>query len=219
MTQPLTIDYYTDVLCVWAWIAQARIDELNKKLNSKIEINYYFIDVFGDVPTKMETQWGGKGGYIGFSEHVQNSVSGFTDAPVNPIVWTKTRPVTSGNVHLVIKAIQLMYDKKTSIEMALLFRKAFFIDALDIGSIDVLMGIVSRNGLDIKTIEACLRDGSAMAALMSDYQQSKKMSLKGSPSYVIDGGRQVLYGNVGYRVILANIEELLHRPSDEASWC
>ena len=35
----------------------------------------------------------------------------------------------------------------------------------------------------------------------------------------LDGGRQTLFGNVGYRVISANIEELLHQPSGEASWC
>ena len=29
MNKPLMIDYYTDSLCVWAWIAQRRIDEFN----------------------------------------------------------------------------------------------------------------------------------------------------------------------------------------------
>jgi predicted DsbA family dithiol-disulfide isomerase len=219
MTQQLSIDYYTDVLCVWAWIAQRRIDELNKKLQSKIEINYYFMDVFGDVPTKMNTQWEKKGGYVGFAEHVQKSVSGFEDVPINSKIWTEVRPVTSANVHLIIKAIQLTCDKNKSIDMALKFRKAFFIDALDIGSIEVLMTIVKENGIDANKIEASLRDGSAMAGLMCDYQQSKQRHIKGSPSYVIDGGRQILYGNVGYRVLLANIEELLNNPSGEASWC
>jgi predicted DsbA family dithiol-disulfide isomerase len=54
---------------------------------------------------------------------------------------------------------------------------------------------------------------------MSDYQQAKQNAIKGSPSYVIDGGRQTLYGNVGYRVLSANIEELLKNPANEASWC
>ena len=103
--------------------------------------------------------------------------------------------------------------------MALKFRKAFFVDALDIGSIEVLMTLVKANGIEGNKIESCLRDGSAMAALMHDYQQSKQINIKGSPSYVIDGGRQILYGNVGYRVLLANIEELLKSPSGEASWC
>jgi hypothetical protein len=33
-------------------------------------------------------------------------------------------------------------------------------------------------------------------------------------------GRQVLTGNVGYRVIEANVRELLRQPSDDqSSWC
>ena len=31
MSSPLDVDYYTDVLCVWAWIAQHRIDEIEKE--------------------------------------------------------------------------------------------------------------------------------------------------------------------------------------------
>jgi hypothetical protein len=32
-------------------------------------------------------------------------------------------------------------------------------------------------------------------------------------------GRQILYGHVGYRVLNANIEELLSHPENKASWC
>jgi len=33
-------------------------------------------------------------------------------------------------------------------------------------------------------------------------------------------GHQLLYGNVGYRLIEANVRELLHNPeAGEASWC
>jgi predicted DsbA family dithiol-disulfide isomerase len=219
MDKPLIIDYYTDVLCVWAWIAQRRIDELNEKLAPKIELQYYYVDIFGDVPTKMNTQWEQKGGYVGFAEHVQKSASIFEDAPISSKVWTEVRPATSANAHLVLKAIEVTYDKNKSIDMALKFRTAFFMDALDIGNLEVLCGLVKANGLSEEKINASIHDGSAMATLMHDYQKSKQQSIKGSPSYVIDGGRQTLYGNVGYRVLLANIEELLKHPADEASWC
>jgi hypothetical protein len=36
---------------------------------------------------------------------------------------------------------------------------------------------------------------------------------------VLNEGRQHLNGNVGYRVIEANVRELLHKPADEMSWC
>ena len=40
-----------------------------------------------------------------------------------------------------------------------------------------------------------------------------------SPSLVMNEGRQHLNGNVGYRVIEANVHELLRKPVDEMSWC
>jgi predicted DsbA family dithiol-disulfide isomerase len=219
MNKPLIIDYYTDILCVWAWIAQRRIDELNQKLEHKIELQYYYVDIFGDVPTKMDTQWKQKGGYVGFSEHVKQSASVFEDATVNSKIWTEVRPATSANAHLVLKAVEITYDKNKSVDMAIKFREAFFINAEDIGNLDVLCDLVKSSGLDQNIINTSIHDGSAMAALMQDYQKSKHQSIKGSPSYVIDGGRQILYGNVGYRVLLANVEELLKNPTGEASWC
>ncbi len=219
MDKPIVIDYYTDILCVWAWIAQRRIDELNQSLENKIELRYYYVDIFGDVETKMDTQWESKGGYDGFAEHVKKSASVFEDAPVNAKIWTEIRPATSANAHLVLKAIEITYDKNKSIAMALKFREAFFINAEDIGSLDVLYNLIQSSGLKQEIINKSIHDGSAMAALMQDYQTSKLQSIKGSPSYVIDGGRQTLYGNVGYRVLLANVEELLKNPIGEASWC
>jgi len=219
MKKPLNIDYYTDILCVWAWIAQRRIDELNQNFGSEIELQYHYVDVFGDVPTKMNTQWDNKGGYSGFAEHVQKSASAFKDAPINSKIWKEVRPNTSANAHLVLKAVEVAYDKSKSIDMALKFREAFFISAMDIANLDVLFNLVKTNGLDQITIKKKIHDGSAMSALMHDYQKSKNHSIKGSPSYVLDDGRQTLYGNVGYRVLFANIEELLKSPLDEASWC
>ncbi len=53
-------------------------------------------------------------------------------------------------------------------------------------------------------------DGSAYAALTDDYQERERLGVSGSPTFVLNEGRQRLYGNVGYRVIEANVQELLH---------
>ena len=46
------------------------------------------------------------------------------------------------------------------------------------------------------------------------------MRIEGSPSFVLNEGRQKLYGNIGFRLIEDNIHELLLAPrADEASWC
>jgi predicted DsbA family dithiol-disulfide isomerase len=101
MNQPLVIDYYTDILCVWAWVDQRRIEELNRQLGDNIELRYHYVDVFGDVAKKMDAQWKQRGGYVGFAEHVQESAATY-DVPVSPKIWAEIRPATSGNAHLVL---------------------------------------------------------------------------------------------------------------------
>ena len=46
---------------------------------------------------------------------------------------------------------------------------------------------------------------------MHDYQLAREYQIKGSPTFVMNEGRQVLFGNVGYRVLRTNIEELLNQ--------
>jgi len=219
MNHKVTIDYYSDVLCVWAWIAQKRLDELNKNLVDKIEIRYHYMDIFGDSKEKMDLQWANKGHFNGFSEHVLEAAKPYPDAVISVDIWKKVKPTTSANVHLILKSIELQYGTKISADMAKVFRKSFFINLQDISNLNVLYQLADKNDLDSSLIKEFINNGKALALLMTDYQQAQKLSLKGSPTYIIDNGRQVLFGNVGYRVLLANIEEQLNRPISEASWC
>ena len=215
----MIIDYFSDVLCVWAWIAQRRINELNDQFGENIEWRHHYIDVFGDTEKKMQQQWSDRGLYDGFAEHVVGSVSDFDDITVADTIWTKVRPTTSANAHLILKAVELAYNAQQAAEFTLIIREAFFIRAQDISSLDILFALAGEIDLNEVLLKQVINDGRAIAALMSDYQAAKNLNIKGSPSYVMDGGRQTLYGNVGYRVLHANIEELLKQPEDEASWC
>ena len=213
------IEYFTDILCVWAWIAQRRIDELISQFGETIELRCHYVDVFGDTAGKIQGQWADRGLYEGFSEYVVNSATPFEDAQTNPRIWSEVRPVTSANAHLILKATEISYGDKASVDLALALRRSFFVEATDIGEISVLYDLMEREGLSKEPISEAVNCGSAIAALMGDYQKARTQMIKGSPSYVLDNGRQTLYGNVGYRVLQANIEELLKRPESEASWC
>jgi predicted DsbA family dithiol-disulfide isomerase len=68
-------------------------------------------------------------------------------------------------------------------------------------------------------IEQQLDDGRALAALWEDYLETQRLKLQGSPSYVFDGGRTMLYGNFTYGVLHATVEELLHGSRPEGSTC
>ena len=65
MTQPLQVDYYTDVLCVWAWIAQRRIDEIAENWAEQINLQCHYVDVFGDAVSHIGKKWSDRGGCAG----------------------------------------------------------------------------------------------------------------------------------------------------------
>ncbi|MEZ5488686.1 MAG: DsbA family protein [Gammaproteobacteria bacterium] len=215
---PLVIEYYTDVLCVWAWIAQRRVEEVLVENGANVLFQHRYLDLFGDTRTRIGQQWESMGQYQGFCDHVCKAAAPFSSAPVNPECWSRVRPHTSTNAHLAIKAVEEVEGQHAAIDFALTLRKAFFIDAQDIGNLRIVLDLAGRQ-FNLADVQESIANGTAIAALMADYQQAKLQGIKGSPSYVIDNGRQTLYGNIGYRVLYANINELLRHPSNEASWC
>ena len=120
---------------------------------------------------------------------------------------------------MIIKAAVLADGEERARALALAIRRAFFIDAIDVGQRDRLFDIADAAGMNVDKLQSAIDSGAAVAALMADYEQAGQHHIQGSPSWVMNQGRQVLYGNVGYRLINANIEELVRRPEGEASWC
>lgn len=216
---PLQIDYFSDILCVWAWIAERRIEELNAHFRDKIEIRYQYIDLFGDTETRIQTQWHDKNLHAGFGAHVVAAAQPYDTAPVNADIWTNCRPTTSANAHMLLKAVELTSGKQCAKHFANQLRKAFFMQAKDISDIKILFALLKEDNIDAEVVRQVVDNGSALAALMSDYQRANELDIKGSPTFVMNNGRQNLFGNVGYTVLKANINELLANKTSQASWC
>jgi predicted DsbA family dithiol-disulfide isomerase len=219
MDKPLAIDYYTDMLCVWAWIAQRRTEELETTWGDKIDLRYRYVNVFGDTQSRIGNGWAKRGGYEGFRDHVVESAEPYENAAVSPDVWSKVRPKSSANSHLVLSAAGIIESREAATDLAAKIRHAFFVDARDIGDLAVLFEIVTEGDLDADRIRASISDGDAAAALMHDYQSAAAGNIAGSPSWVLNEGRQKLYGNVGYHVLNANVEGLFAGHTTDASWC
>jgi len=229
----IRIHYFTDVLCVWAYLAQIRLDELIKKYSENIEISYHFISIFGCTSKRIGDGWKDKGSYTGFSKHTQNVCRTYPHIELHKDIWAKNTPKTSATSHLVIKAVQCLIDDGTiqnkiitgngerSVfeEFIWQIRLAFFKDLKDISKMSVLMEIAKSMNLPVTKIQDMLDDGSALAELFRDVELQEEYGVEGSPTYILNNGRQKLYGNVGYRIIEANIHEILYQPELEASWC
>lgn len=224
------ITYFSDALCVWAYASQARIDAVKRKFGDVVRIEHRFCSVFGDTTRKITSTWKDKDGYEGFNTHLRQVGERFPHIEVHPEIWLKTRPLTSASAHLFMKAVEL-WEPESGVtgshsapsifdQVMWAFRCAFFRDCRDISRWDIQCEIAEALGADIGAIEERIHNGIAFARLAADYQDADKMRIEGSPSFVLNEGRQKLYGNIGFRLLEANIQELLRAPrTDEASWC
>jgi predicted DsbA family dithiol-disulfide isomerase len=231
--QVIFIQCFSDILCVWAYVAQIRLDELKKKHGVHVRFSYHFLPLFGSTASRIEESWGNRGGLKGYGSHVSSIGARYDHIQIHPRIWIENTPRSSASCHHVLKGIQLLeqrgvisdqrqpdFDDRTIVEEAAWrLRLAFFRDLRDVSTREVQFEVVEALRIPTEPLIDVLRSGAAMATLFDDFQARDKFKVTGSPTLVLNEGRQILYGNLGFRLIDANVEELLRHPEAEASWC
>jgi predicted DsbA family dithiol-disulfide isomerase len=220
------IEHFSDVLCVWAYVSQVRVNELKQQFGEQVEMDYHFVHVFGHAHQKLQAQWGTRGGARAYSDHVKSVVARFGHVPVHPDIWVHNAPRSSLPAHLFLCALKLLEagapgegGDSTFERAAWAVREAFFRDLVDVSRRDELLKIAETLKLPVREIEQNLDSGAAHALLSEDITMGRDQSIRASPTLLFNDGRQALTGNVGYRVIEANVRELLRAPADQSSWC
>lgn len=220
----IKITHFSDILCIWAYISQIRIDELEREFKEHIEIDYCLFPVFGDVADKMQTQWQDKGGIAGYSQHVIAVAEQFEHLSLHPKVWQHNTPTSSLPAHLYLCAVKIAEQEGlletgsfTLLKKGL--RQAFFTDCLDVSRQQVLQNLLEQYRLPTTPIEDKIANGQAFATLSRDMQIARDLSVRASPTFIFNEDRQRLAGNVGYKIIEANVRELLSQPSNLQPWC
>ena len=223
---PVEVTLFSDALCVWAYIGQIRIDELQANFQNDVSINYRFLQVFGDVSGKMAAQWGDRGGLAGYAAHVQEVAAEFPHLAINPQAWVARPPTSSLPAHLLLCAVSIMQSSDTSgggnglvEDLLKALRHAFFVETIDISNQQALFAVAEQVGIDLLALRRIIDSGAAHAQLAADLAAAAQSAVRASPTLVFNEGRQMLAGNVGYRVIEANIRELLLNRGEQQSWC
>tara|TARA_R110002124_G_scaffold105934_2_gene257177 strand:+ start:4280 stop:4987 length:708 start_codon:yes stop_codon:yes gene_type:complete len=228
---PVSVTYFSDVLCIWAYASQIRLEEIARNFGADVQVDYRFCSVFGNSADKISRGWADKGAYAGFNRHLREVGKKFSHIDVHPEIWLTIRPASSDSAHLFIKAVQIVELKSEgggdsgaggplSAQLIWQLRRAFFQECRDISQRRVQHAIAEQIGIPIAPVEAEINNGAAFALLAADNLQRDQLKIEGSPTFVLNQGRQKLYGNLGYRVIEANIRELLREPGiSEMSWC
>lgn len=229
---PVKVVHFSDVLCVWAYVGQSNLYRMVQEFGDKVDVSVHYCSVFPDTHTKIKTQWQDRGGFNGYGDHVKDVVAGFEDFTIHDDVWSKTQPRSSASPQLFISAIELLeqnsgpksaevpFADRLSVKAAKELRNTFFVDGLDISNWSVQRLVAEKMDLDFDEISKGIESGEAIAKLATEYELSQSLNVQGSPTYILNEGRQRLFGNIGYGILAANINELLTNQSDEiASLC
>jgi predicted DsbA family dithiol-disulfide isomerase len=219
----LKIVHFSDVLCVWAYIGQASLFKLVEKFGDRIEVEEHFCSIFPDTQTKINKAWHDRGGFSGYADHVKTVAKGFENVSIHDDVWSKVRPKSSASPHLFIKAIELLeyeategtFFNRLSNRAAKELRTAFFVEAQDISNWAVQRAIGEKIGIVFDEILKKIETGEAIAKLAADYELARSLRVQGSPTYIFSEGRQILFGNINYNILEANVSELLSEKRNE----
>lgn len=216
--------HFSDVLCIYAYVAEARIDELKRAFGVEVSLDFHYCQVFGDTQEKIGVGWGDRGGFAGYNQHILQVASRFEHVKLHPELWTKHPPTGSLSPHLFVKAVSVLEVKGAAAagsaertDRAL--RRAFFEEARDVSARAEQLALAEEIGIDRGALDDCFERGLAHAALARDFELARKHDILMSPTLIFNEGRQRLNGNVGFRIIEANVRELLRLPAHEASWC
>jgi len=100
------ISYFSDALCVWAYVSQIRIDELQANFGDAVELDYRYFHMFGNVTKKLETVWKDRGGLPGYRQHVRDVVAKFGHVSLHEQTWVTEVPASSMPAHLFLCAVR-----------------------------------------------------------------------------------------------------------------
>ena len=183
-----------------------------------------FSPPFGNVVSKMDTTWRERGGVPAYRRHVREIVEKFGHISLHEQTWKTDVPKSSMPAHIFLCAIRRVElsgrcRPSSGDRAAWAVREAFFRQGRDISNERVLLEIAESIGLPAGEIENAIATGAAHAALSEDLELARTQSITASPTLLFNEGRQRLTGNVGYRIIEANIRELLEGAPGQLSWC
>lgn len=220
----IRISHYSDILCIWAYIGQIRVDELLRHFTDQVTVNYCLFPVFGATHEKIKTVWGDRGGAKAYNKHVLDISELFDHIPVHQDIWVKNIPHSSLPAHHFLFATLLLEQEEkvaqgSFVLLTKAIRQAFFVDLKDVSNTEVLASLIEETNLPLHGVLQKINTGQAFAAMSIDMQKAQKLAINSSPTMLFNENRQRLAGNVGYRIIEANIRELIDKPNVQQTWC
>ena len=207
-------EYWSDPLCIWAFVSQGRLDRLLEAKRACLSPQYRVVVVFGSVPWRFRDGNWKKAGPQGRARTTREVAARFGFDEVDGSVWLTDPPASSWAAGAAIEAVRLAEHADeteagncAAYQVAL--RRTMFVDNRNVARRTVQLEVAEGMGLPRESIERRLDDGTALAQLAEDQRRKDEQNIHGSPTYVFDEGRAVLYGNFAEGILHSAVDELV----------
>lgn len=199
MTQHLTIDIYSDVMCPWCLIGYGQLTKALRELEGEIaaEIRWRPFELNPDMPHEGEEQeahlqrkYGRpaeegariRGQMKAIAEQAGVSLSYEGEGPAPPAMMWNTRDC---HKLLAFALEQAGPEVQTALKLALF--RAHFNQRRDLSDRSVLLDIAAAAGLHREAAKAALDDPALEARVIAEEQQAWDMNISGVPAIVVEG--------------------------------
>lgn len=222
MPHRLRFSYWSDPLCIWALVAEQKLNRVLEELGGHVKVDYRIVPVFGSVPWRFaEGPWAKEGvdGRVAATRRIAEQ-GGRSD--VSGECWRRAMPATSWAPAAAIKAVFGLEEGRgdeTGPVYQRALRERFFVGEQNIALREVQLEVAEELRVPREALEARLDDGSALSRVCEDYAEKERLRIQGSPTYVFDGGRAMLYGNFDYGILQSTVEELVRGAGPGGSAC
>ncbi len=222
--EPLHFEYWSDPLCIWAYCAEEKLGRILEEWGDALVVDYRIVPVFGSIPRRMEEGSWSAGGPIGRRDATRRVAEQHGRSDIRGELWVRDCPSSSWSSGAAAKAAFLLEAREESpagsgAAYLWALRRAAFERDLNIARRSVQLEVAESVGLSPSAFGALLNTGLPLAALSEDDDDRKAAGVRGSPTYLFDGGRATLYGNFPFEILHGTVAELLRGLGLGASAC
>jgi len=189
--QHIEIEIVSDVVCPWCYLGQRRLrlalEDVSDILTADIVWKPYQLDP--TVPAEGVDTFDYLAKKIGGRDAVKKSHETLTKLGAEidlPFSLEKAArfPNTLDAHRLIHWAGTIGQDLQDTVVSALF--KANFVDGQNVGDRAVLLQIATDAGMDRRTVEMRLADGTDMDTVRAEVAQAQRMGVTGVPCFIID---------------------------------
>lgn len=195
-------------------MAQPKLEAVLDKHGALLSPRYRVVPVFGSIPRRFATGSWAERGPEGRAEATRRVAQQHGVDDVDGACWLEDRPTSSWSPGAAVCSVLGMVEDGTiALKVAERYqwrmRQRFFVENQNIARRSIQLELAEEVDVPRQALERRLDDGTGLSMLWEDHARRESLGLRGSPTFVFDGGRAMLYGNFSEAVLNATVEELV----------